>query len=432
MNCIRCYVPVLAFALLAPGLNVTPAYADRIFLKQLSVTPPANSPGSASRSRTDVQVLVNNAYLSWEDGGNANGVGGVEIYDVSNPLSPTLLGSCEGRAAANALRVTGGYAYLAAGTLRNFTNDPGWLEIFDVSDAAHPVRVGGIETPGRALALQVAGNIAYVAESVRWTGTNLMGALEILDVSNPAHPIRLSTYNTGAAATSVDIHNDHAYLADGLTDLEVLDVSNPSAPRRVGGYDTDEWRNYGAFEHGGAAVHIQVVDGLVYSAGGDGLYILDVTNPAMPVPIGAPGWHALPLDYPFNVSGGYASFSFWHSSRNAFWLHLSDVSDPVALAGLGSTELPYGPNSIQAVGRSIYIAAGPLLIYEICEEPAFRSIWSNGEIISLFWNAPAGFRLQCSPSLVNPDWKDVPDVGDKTWVDLPVDNASKFFRLRKP
>ena len=88
--------------------------------------------------------------------------------------------------------------------------------------------------------------------------------------------------------------------------------------------------------------------------------------------------------------------------------------------------------AIQVVGRFMYVAAGPLLIYEISEEPAFRSVWTNGEIIELFWNAPAGFRLQSTSSLISADWKDVPDVGDQTRVSLPVSDGNKFFRLYKP
>lgn len=427
---IRRGLSLLSLVLLAAWLNHMPARADGIFLQLQSVTEYTNSEGVLLRRFNAVHVAENKAYLAGINTETSNSTGGLDIYDVSNPASPTLLGRCEGRSEANALRVVGRYAYVAAGTSRNGTNDPGWLEIFDVSDVAHPTRVGGIETPGRGLGLQVAEGFAYVAEGVRWTGSNLLGALEIFDVRNPANPVRIATHDTGAAATSVDILGRHAYLADGLTDLEVIDVSNPTAPSRVGGYDTDEWRNYGGYEHGGAAVHIQVANGLVYSAGEDGLHILSVTNRAVPVRIG--GYNALPFDYAFNVSGRYASMSMWHSFQNAFWLYVWDVSSPADPAWLCSTEVPGSPKSIQVAGPSMYVAAGPLLIYEVSEEPAFRSIWTNGEIVELSWNAPVGFRLQSTSSLINPDWRDVADVGDATRVSLPVGDGHRFFRLYKP
>jgi len=405
------------------------AQADRIFLELKSDSVETNLQGNLSKYRTGVQVLENKAFLAWgsED---ANSPGGIEIQDVSDAAKPVILSSSVGHGWANAIRVDGQYAYLAAGTVRNGTNDPGWLDIFDISVPTHPVRVGSIETPGRGLALQVAGNLAIVSESVRWTGSNLLGALEIFDVANPAQPVRLSTYNTGASATSIDVIDDHAFLADGLTDLEVLDISNPTLPRRVGGYDTDEFRNYGGYEHGGAAVQIQVADGLVYSAGEDGMHILDVAIPECPVRIG--GFNFLPFDYAFHVSGQFMFVSFWHDRDNDFWLHVYDMSDRTNIIEVGRREVPGWPTSIQRVGRRVYVASENFLIFEILDDPAFRRIWSNGERIYLYWNAPAGFRLQTSPTLGEPDWKDVPDLGDWTWAEFSTCAGKGFFRLHKP
>ena len=326
------------------------------------------------------------------------------------------------------MRVVGHYAYLAEGIGQTVTNDAGAFEIIDVSDSADPVRIGGIATRGRANGIQVTGNYAYVPESTRWTGSNLLGALEIFDVSTPTNPLHVATYDTGGSATSVDVSGGHAYLADGVTDLEVLDVSNPASPRRVGGYNTDEWNNVGA-EHGGAALQIQVVGGLVYSAGEDGLHILDVNDPANPVRVG--GLNDLPFDYAFRVSGHYACAAFWSSLARTFLLSVFDVSDPTNLARVATSEIFAWPDAVQIVGHHMYLAGETLLVYEIRELPVIRASRSGGTLV-LTWDDAPGFILQRNASLSDPDWSDVPGSEGQTRIERPFSNDCEFFRLVKP
>jgi hypothetical protein len=124
--------------------------------------------------------------------------------------------------------------------------------------------------------------------------------------------------------------------------------------------------------------------------------------------------------------------SFYVSLRNAFSLFVYDVSNPADPVWIGRTEVPGGPKSIQAAGRCLYAAGGTLLIYEITDEPAFRSMSRTEETLILTWNAPLGFKLQSATSLTEPVWRDVPDVGDETRVELPLGGGSEFFRLYKP
>jgi hypothetical protein len=423
---------VLVVVVMAGWLNLRLATAQGLpsVLTLVSETHGTNFDDGTLRGYTDIQLVGNYAYLAWMGYSNTNHPGGLEILDASNAARPSRLGRRDGRAEANAIRVSGHYAYLAGGTERTRTNDTGWLEIFDVSDPANPARIGGIETPGRGLDVQVVGNFAYVAQSVRWTGSNLLGALGVFDVGTPTNPIRLATYDTAGSASSVEISGGYAYLADGVADLEVLDVSNPAAPRRVGGYDTDEWRNHGGYEHGGAAVHVQVAGDLVYSSGQDGLHVLNVTNPQVPVRIG--GYNGLPFDFAFQVSGRYAGVSFWYSHLNRFALFLLDVSSPANPTWLATTETPGWPMSMQFSGPFMHVAAGPLLIYEIADAPALRLITNNGKTLALSWDAPPGFRLQRASSLDDPVWCNVPGTLDQSQIELPVGKSNGFFRLARP
>lgn len=376
----------------------------------------------------DVQVVGNYAYLAWLHDADTIHPGGLQIFDVTDPAAPRRVGGYESSVQVNAVRVVGGYAYLAEGARRTFTNDSGAFEIIDVSDPSRPVRAGGIAIRGRANGMHVAGSYAYVPESTRWTGSNLVGALEIFDVSSPTNPVRVATFDTGGSATSVDVSGGYAYLADGVTDLQVLDVGNPANPRRVGGYDTDEWRNYGGFEHGGAALRMQVVGRLVYSAGEDGLHILDVSDPANPVRVG--GFNYFPFWGAFYVSGHYTYATLYSSFRNLVFLEELDVSDPANPVWTRADPIQ-ADASIQVVDRRVYVPAENLLIYEFKEVPVIRASRVGGMLI-LTWGDATDFILQRAASLTDFEWSDVPGSEGQGGIELPMGNGGEFFRLVRP
>ncbi|HAB18940.1 MAG TPA: hypothetical protein PLX89_03845 [Verrucomicrobiota bacterium] len=127
--------------------------------------------------------------------------------------------------------------------------------------AVHLTRVGGYDTPGNAAKVEVVGSRAYVSDSV--------AGVQIFDVGDPTTPVLLGSSGSGTFS-SVQVVGHLAYVAGGDAGFEILDVSNPAAPTRVGGSDLS-----------GSAV--QVVDGLAYLAGREGLQILDVTIPTAPI-----------------------------------------------------------------------------------------------------------------------------------------------------
>ncbi len=384
--------------------------------------------GATGGSGYDVQVVGNYAYVAWLRDTDTNHPGGLEIFDVTDPSNPVRVGAYDSQAQVNAVRVVGHYAYLAEGTSRFLTNDSGAFELIDVGDPTAPVRTGGTALRGHANSMHIDGKYAYVPESTRWTGSNFLGALEIFDVSTPTNPIRLATYDTGGSATSVAVSGGYAYLADGVTDLQVLDVSNPASPRRVGGYDTDEWRNFGGFEHGGAAIRMQVVGNLVYSTGEDGLHILDVSDPANPVRLG--GFNSFPFWGSFCLAGHYAYATLYNSIRGLMSLYTFDVNDPTNPI-LVSRDPVLGNEFFQVVGRRVYFPAGYLLIYEFKERPVIKASRTGGTLF-LSWGDTPGFILQHTASLADPDWSDVPGSEGQSGIELPVGNGREFFRLARP
>ena len=69
----------------------------------------------------------------------ADGADGLQIIDVSNPASPTLVGSVDTPGEAQDVVITGDRAYVADGL--------GGLQIVNVSAPNHPAIIGSVATP---------------------------------------------------------------------------------------------------------------------------------------------------------------------------------------------------------------------------------------------------------------------------------------------
>ncbi|RMF94460.1 MAG: hypothetical protein D6734_07725 [Candidatus Schekmanbacteria bacterium] len=216
----------------------------------------------------DVAISGTVAYI-------AEQIGGLQIVDVSNPSSPTNIGSFDiwkslGNQAqstgpeASSIEVAGKYAYVA---LMGEFNEPN-LAIIDISNPSSPQLVGSIDTTPSlndfSLDMFLITDTVYLADDER--------GMQIVDVSNPVSPTLVATYDTVSnPARDVVVSGNYAYLADwgaGLIIIDVTDISNPVIRRS---YHFQAGYYYGLFLNSDEA----------YIAGGDdGFFILDVSKPA--------------------------------------------------------------------------------------------------------------------------------------------------------
>ena len=108
------------------------------------------------------------------------------VYTYSNfSISPSLL-STYNTPYANDVTVSGRYAYVAAGG--------SGLQIIDISNPSSPTLIGTYNTPNFAYDVTVSGNYAFVAD-----GTS---GLQIIDISNPSSPTLTGSYNTAGSGLS--------------------------------------------------------------------------------------------------------------------------------------------------------------------------------------------------------------------------------------
>ncbi|MBN1888095.1 MAG: carboxypeptidase regulatory-like domain-containing protein [Thermoflexales bacterium] len=304
------------------ALSATHAYvaAGDAGLRVLDVSDPINpievgyydTPGSAR----GVALAGDYAYV-------AAGEDGLRVIDVSNPISPTELGSCDTPGSARGVALAGNYAYIADG-------DSG-LRILDVSDLASPAELGFYDTPGRAYGVTLSGTLAYVADEG--------GGLRILDVSDPASPAELGACDTPGLAHSVALSGRYAYVADGGGGLRVVDVSNPASPIEADHYDTL-----------GYACDVAVSGRYVYVANGRELFIVDLLDP-----------NASSV-WPFDTQDAAdvaVSGSRAYVAAEGDGLHVVDLSDPTRPRQMGFYSLPGHEARAVVVSDTVaYVAGG--------------------------------------------------------------------------
>ena len=233
----------------------------------------------------------------------ADGQGGLQIVDIRDPDSMSVIGSYEPDREVGGVAVRDTFAFLALAS-----STSGGLVILNISDPANPVFVGQDPTFYAYDAAAPAGDTmyAYVAASywfivediysypqyptfarrfstpgtarhvfmdgpVAFLACEQMG-LQIVDLSRPDSTAKAGWVDTPSNARNVFVLGDHAYVADGRAGLIIIDVSDIDHPVCVAQFDTPQYAN---------GVH--VAGNLAYVADGEsGLQVIDVTDPADP------------------------------------------------------------------------------------------------------------------------------------------------------
>jgi len=179
----------------------------------------------------------------------------LRVYDLSDPLSPVLIGSASVPGNSTDLAVDGDLAFVVS--TDGGVGPAGGLHVFDVGNPAEPTLMGSLETPTSARAIALEGVIAYIADS---------DILRIVDVSDPSHPIQIGEIQIEGVwpkAVDVAVSDGFALVADsgnGATFnqfVHVIDISNAAAPRHRTRFRVE-------------TTDIKAADGLFYIADKDG------------------------------------------------------------------------------------------------------------------------------------------------------------------
>jgi hypothetical protein len=162
---------------------------------------------------------------------------------------------------ANAVAVSGDYAFVAAGA--------SGLQVVSLSsDRTHPVISGALSLPGSAYDVNLVGNTAYVAGST---------ALYVVDITAPAAPVLRGSFNTGSCL-GVVVQGTTAYL-NCNSGLLLVNITNPASMIQIS-----------SLAVGGTPWNLAVDSSrhlVAMAMGTAGLKLVDVSNPAAPVAKGS-------------------------------------------------------------------------------------------------------------------------------------------------
>jgi hypothetical protein len=283
----------------------------------------------------DVELVGNTLYV-----GNRSGL---QVYDVSVPASPRLLGSVAGVGSPRQITVQGNIAYVTA-------REQG-LFLVSVADPRRPHVLSHYDTIELATGIEVSGPVAYVA--CRNYG------VELIDVRDPAKPRHLSTIRTGEAQSLV-VRDGILYVGDWHErDVAICDVRNPWQPMVLSKAPLDGYGD-GVFLHGtycfaatghharGLRKHDESDPAF---GGGHGLDILDVSNPGHPRPVSSlklPRFYHIGLDmWDVAVRDHVAVVGDTHNG-----VFVVDVADPAKPRVIAHRQLPIpkGKDEPGAVG----------------------------------------------------------------------------------
>ncbi|MCB1164464.1 hypothetical protein KDL67_17355, partial [bacterium] len=285
----------------------------------------------------------------------------LDVVDVRAPAAPVTV---------RTLPYLGTYpADLVLGEQHLYIADGDGIDVVDISDPPLALRVGRLDTPDLALQVDRAGKLLYIADYQQ-------GLLVASIAADPTHPVVVGSEPSLNGALAVAAMGQYALvlLPGGI--LTVVDAAVPSAPVVLGSLGGLPYPN-----------HV-IVDGTTaYCDGLEGIAVLDLSQPALPVLLSQA---ALPAQArSFAVAG-----SALYVADDTAGLQVLDVSDPGAplvIGGIAAAQQAYG---VAVDGEAVLVAAlthldvAPLDCGLITAAPAGAP--------------PAPLRLAAQPNPFNP------------------------------
>ncbi len=226
-----------------------------------------------------------------------NSLSGLEVFDISNPMSPVSLGFVNVPMLPNNVDVQGDYAYVT---------DEWNLNIVSIANKTSPQWLSSVSCNGDAWDVEVSGSYAYVSNRA---DTSLI----VINVTNPQAPYLMSrlTLDTGDFWPSMIKRLDHYLYVKGSGSCKIVDIAVGAAPTIVGSWQIS-----------GMTQNLHLSGSLAYGPNwSDGLAVYDLADPLLPVEtwrLETPG-----MGYDLEMIGNYAV-----EANGTAGIQIIDVSNP--------------------------------------------------------------------------------------------------------
>jgi hypothetical protein len=209
----------------------------------------------------DTQFIVGGATLSGNYAYAGTWADGLRIIDISNPLQPFEVASCDS-GDCRSVTVTVNYAIILSN---------GAITIWNVANPAQPVFESSF---GPQISFS-----HFLASSGNLIGAGDLGGQEpsllIVDITNPQAPVEISTFGTKGFFDRMTNNGTVGYLAGGYSTLHTIDLSNPAQAVMLG---MSEESPYSA-----SAYDVAIRGNYAYTAcGTQGFLVFDISNSVQP------------------------------------------------------------------------------------------------------------------------------------------------------
>ncbi len=309
----------------------------------------------------------------------------LEIIDVSTPSHPNLLSVFENPCLPYHIAVRDSFAFLASYSCG--------LQIIDFHDPLHPVQVSQILSS--ALGVAVRDSFAYVARG---------DSFFVINVSTPNGPVVWGACYMSAAATSdvdISVSGNYAYWTDGA--LASIDISDPTHPTQTALFDA------------GRGTGVTAVGDTVYGASVDGsLWILQ--HPPQPTCTTCTmnsGWYLVSVPrlvsnykratlFPTSVSGAYAYKHGYVSTDSlavgsGYWIK-SLGPPPIVNSGdsllLDTVSVELGWNLIGSLTKPLDASSVVSVPSDLVQSNYYG--YNNGYVIAQFIEPGQGYWVKTS------------------------------------
>ena len=252
---------------------------------------------SAARDSSELVVVSGTHVYAAYDGMN--------VYDISNPLSPSRVNTRGGQYLS---------LFIRDSLLFCSSVQPSYFAILDISDPLNIQQIGYISGYG-GRALYVDDYFAYLSCTYEHEG------IFVFDITSPANPQVRGSYDPEGSDNFdpyVPAPLSYGYLASEYGGLVAIDLHNPNTPA----FASSDFQAH-------LAVDVHVDDSLAYVADYEaGLRILDISDPTRPTTIGIYDTTGM-LDAQSAVARDSFAFTCYRGDQRRF-LRILDVTDPSA------------------------------------------------------------------------------------------------------
>ncbi|MCK4441445.1 MAG: hypothetical protein KAU90_05525 [Sulfurovaceae bacterium] len=197
---------------------------------------------------------------------------GFSLLDISNPATPSLIGTYN-------LGLNTDYLILSNDNSKLFIPDDNGLKIVDVSNPTQPTILGQYPAPAT-----YRNRLALSADNTKVFMINKENGLLIIDVSDPSNPVLLGSYKTDGIAKDVKLSSDEkkAFVAYGTSGLQIIDITDLSNPSLINSYPTTTSINCVSISKDDKIAYL-TVDSPVRA---DNLEIVDISDIYNPILLG--------------------------------------------------------------------------------------------------------------------------------------------------